>query len=87
MNEAVTVRRFLYLGFAVCSILLVVTLSLGAEWRAALVGTVVYGVPAYLVYQREQDRAENANTVKTAAVQRTRGLQIADQDDEPADRR
>lgn len=83
MSESAVVRRFLYLGFAVCSIMLVVALSIGTEWRAGAAGTLVYGALAMAVYRQEQEREDNAERVRAAAGARTRGLVIADQDDEP----
>ena len=81
-SETSIVRWFCYLGFAICSLLLIATLSFGADWRAPLVGTFIYGVPALAMYRQEETRRENLAVVR--GVQQTRGSNFEDSfDDDP----
>jgi hypothetical protein len=68
VGESEIIRWFCYAGFAVCSVVLVVALTFNARWFPALVGCVVWGVPAVLMYRKEQDRREQLAVV--AARQR-----------------
>jgi hypothetical protein len=71
IGENEVVRWFCYLGFAVCSLLLVAGLTFDGRWVAALVGVVVYGVPALAMYRAEQAKRENVSVAAAAAQGRS----------------
>jgi hypothetical protein len=73
IGETQIVRWFCYAGFAVCSVVLVVALTFNARWFPALVGVVVWGIPALAMYRTEQARRENVSVVKAAQQARTGG--------------
>jgi hypothetical protein len=60
ISETDVVRWACYVGFFVCAVILLVTLSTGGRWLAMLVGVVIFGIPALKMYVLEQDRAQQA---------------------------
>lgn len=73
LSETAIVRWFCYAGFAVCSVLLIAVLSLGMEWWAPLVGTIVYGIPALTMYRQEEARRENLAVIRGTQRAQTGG--------------
>lgn len=82
IGENEVVRWFCYLGFAACSILLVIALTFNGRWVASLVGVIVYGVPALSMYRAEQNRRENVSVVRAAQSARAGGAGRFDFGDE-----
>lgn len=82
-GELEVVRWFCYLGFMACSVLLVAGLALGWDWRAPLVGSIVWGVPSLIMYQREQNRREAVEAQRVALDKRHRAA--GDRFSDPSD--
>lgn len=72
VTETAIVRWFCYVCFAVCSILLIVSLTLGWDWRAPLVGSLLYGIPALIMYRQEAVSRENLEVVRGAQASLSR---------------
>lgn len=70
VTETAIVRWFCYIGFAVCSVLLITVISLGMDWWAPLVGSLLYGIPALIMYRQEAVSRENLEVVRGAQASR-----------------
>lgn len=77
-------RLFAYSGFVACSLLLMVALSIpGWNWRPSLLGTLIYGGCAVVMYRGEQQRKENLAVTRGAQAARSGGSFDFDDDDDP----
>jgi len=82
LSPEAVLRLFAYTGFVACSLLLMVALSVpGWNWRPSLLGTVIYGGCAVVMYRGEQQRKENLAVTRSAQQQRSGGFDFDDDDD------
>jgi membrane protein implicated in regulation of membrane protease activity len=75
-------RLFAYIGFVTCSLLLMVALSVpGWNWRAALVGTLIYGAFTVVMYRGEQARRESRALQRAQQQARAESFDFSDDDE------
>lgn len=82
LSESSVVRLWCYALFGVSSLMLMFSLSAGWNWRAWLVGTLIYGAFSLAMYRQEEHRKENLAVVRGAQASRAGTYDFSDDDED-----